>query len=106
MNKQNKPKIYDFTEMAIKELRNDPKYLKEFKNYIIKEYKKDRDFESLKANLSVIVKAQRGISKMAKQTKLSRANIYRILSSGVNPSMETMRIILNYIGFDIDIVKI
>ena len=102
----NKPRTTDFTEMVIQELKNDPKYLKDFKNYIIKEYKKDRDLKSLKANLSVILKAQRNISKLSKETKLSRANIYRILSSEVDPSIGTMRAILNFLGFDIDFVKI
>lgn len=102
----NKPKVYDFEETLIEDLKSDPKFLKGYKNYVIKEYKKDRDMESLKANLSVILKAERQISKMAKETKLSRPNIYRILSSKVDPGMETMRKILNYIGFDIDIVKV
>ena len=62
----NKPRTTDFTEMVIQELKNDPKYLKDFKNYIIKEYKKDRDLKSLKANLSVILKAQRNISKLCR----------------------------------------
>ena len=102
----NKIKVYDFEERLIENLKNDPKYLKGFKNYIIKEYKKDRDLKSLKANLSVILKAQRNISKLSKETKLSRANIYRILSSEVDPSIGTMRAILNFLGFDIDFVKI
>ena len=101
-----KIKVYDFEERLIENLKNDPKYLKDFKNYIIKEYKKDRDLKSLKANLSVILKAQRNISKLSKETKLSRANIYRILSSEVDPSIGTMRAILNFLGFDIDFVKI
>ncbi|MBO7431849.1 MAG: helix-turn-helix domain-containing protein [Elusimicrobia bacterium] len=101
-----KIKVYDFEERLIENLKNDPKYLKGFKNYIIKEYKKDRDLKSLKANLSVILKAQRNISKLSKETKLSRANIYRILSSEVDPSIGTMRAILNFLGFDIDFVKI
>lgn len=101
-----KIKVYDFEERLIENLKNDPKYLKGFKNYIIKEYKKNRDLKSLKANLSVILKAQRNISKLSKETKLSRANIYRILSSEVDPSIGTMRAILNFLGFDIDFVKI
>ena len=101
-----KIKVYDFEERLIENLKNDPKYLKGFKNYIIKDYKKDRDLKSLKANLSVILKAQRNISKLSKETKLSRANIYRILSSEVDPSIGTMRAILNFLGFDIDFVKI
>ena len=101
-----KIKVYDFEERLIENLKNDPKYLKGFKNYIIKECKKDRDLKSLKANLSVILKAQRNISKLSKETKLSRANIYRILSSEVDPSIGTMRAILNFLGFDIDFVKI
>ena len=101
-----KAKETDFIEMTIEQLKNDPKYLKDFKNYIIKEYKKDRDLQSLKANLSIILKAQRNISKLSKETKLSRANIYRILSSEVDPSIGTMRAILNFLGFDIDFVKI
>lgn len=101
-----KIKVYDFEERLIENLKNDPKYLKGFKNYIIKEYKKDRDLKSLKANLSVILKAQRNISKLSKETNLSRANIYRILSSEVDPSIGTMRAILNFLGFDIDFVKI
>ena len=101
-----KIKVYDVEERLIENLKNDPKYLKGFKNYIIKEYKKDRDLKSLKANLSVILKAQRNISKLSKETKLSRANIYRILSSEVDPSIGTMRAILNFLGFDIDFVKI
>ena len=102
----NKPKETDFIEMAIEELKKDPKYLKDYKNYIIKEYKKDRDLKSLKANLGVILKAERNISKLSKETKLSRANIYRILSSEVDPSIGTMRAILNFLGFDIEFVKI
>ena len=102
----NKLKVYDFEERLIENLKKDPEYLKGYKKYIIKEYKKDRDLKSLKANLGVILKAERNISKLSKETKLSRANIYRILSSEVDPSIGTMRAILNFIGFDIDFVKI
>ena len=33
-----KIKVYDFEERLIENLKNDPKYLKGFKNYIIKEF--------------------------------------------------------------------
>ena len=41
----NKLKETNFIETEIEELKNDPKYLKNFKNYIIKEYKKDKDLK-------------------------------------------------------------
>ena len=74
MNKKNKIKVYDFDEVIIKDFKENPALLKEFKVSIVKDYKKDKDLRAFKENLKLIIKAERGLAtKISRQTKIDRA---------------------------------
>ena len=98
MNKKNKIKVYDFDEVVIRDFKENPALLKEFKVSIVKDYKKDKDLRAFKENLKLIIKA-----KISRQTKIDRAGIYRILSSEVMPRYDTFEKLLSAMGYNINI---
>ena len=100
----NKIKVYDFDEVIIKDFKENPALLKEFKVSIVKDYKKDKDLRAFKENLKIIIKAERGLAtKISRQTKIDRAGIYRILSSEVMPRYDTFEKLLSAMGYNINI---
>jgi probable addiction module antidote protein len=62
----------------------------------------DGDESSFLLALKNVVEAQGGISKLAAQTKLSRQHLHKILSDNGNPTLSSLKLILNAIGIRID----
>ena len=99
----NNLKITNFDDMVIRDFKNNTKLIKDFKKYIVKQYKKDRDIKIFKENLKLIIKAERGLAtKIVKTAKIDRAGIYRILSSKVMPRYDTFEKLLMAMGYNID----
>lgn len=99
-----KLKVYDFDEMVINDFKKNPELIKDFKKYIVKQYKKDKNIGAFKENLKLVIKAERGLAtKISRQTKIDRAGIYRILSSEVMPRYDTFEKLLSAMGYNINI---
>ena len=62
-------------------------------------YEEDGNIEAFLTAMSDIAKAQGGFSKLAKDTKLNRANLYSQLSKSGNPSFKTVDTVLHQLGF-------
>jgi DNA-binding phage protein len=102
-----KAKITNFDDSVIADFKKNPKALTSFKDFVIKQYKKDKDFEVFKESLKLIIKAERGTAtKIANNAHIDRTGIYKALSPKINPRIDTFKTILNGAGFDIDIVKL
>ncbi len=98
-----KKKTRNFEEMIIEDFKKDPKLLKEFKISIAKDYKKDKDIKAFKECLKLVIRAQRGLAtKIAKQANVDRGNIYKILSSKINPRYDMLTTIMRCAGYEFD----
>ena len=94
-------------DALIERLRKNPKELKKFKDYLIAEYKKDKDLDSLLSCLRIVVMAQRGAaSNIAAKSGMQRVGVYKALVKDVRPRIDTFKNILNGIGLDMHISKL
>ena len=96
-----KPSI-PFENYLITKLKN-PDYAKTYLETALEEYGKDQDADSFLLALRDIATAQGGLSKLAKDTNLNRAGIYRALGEGGNPRLDTMQKILRNLGFRLSV---
>ena len=62
------------------------------------------DSDLLLVALRNVTEAQGGMSKLARRTKLNRANLYQILSPQGNPRIHTLENILKMFGLQLAIV--
>lgn len=91
-----------FEEYLIEKLRN-PEYAQTYLETALEEYGKDRDSEAFLLALRDVAEAQGGLSKLAAETGLNRAGIYKALSPQGNPRLDTMEKILQNLGFRLSI---
>lgn len=94
----------NYEEWLVDSLRNKNEaalYLK----VALEEYQKDGCIEAFTLALRDIAKAQGGFTKLADKTNLNREALYRSLSKNGNPSLKTLRSLLNALGFKLDIKK-
>ncbi len=75
-----------------------------FLQVALEEYEDDANFAAFLMAIRQIVDAQGGISHLAATTKLNRENLYRTLSGKTNPKINTLGLILNSLGFKLQIV--
>ena len=108
MKKSIKITPYEFADdFIIKKLRNNPKDLQKFKDYLMDEYNKDKDLNGLLHSLRLIVMSERGTaSKISKHSKIERTGIYKALKKNVKPRFDTILNILNGVGYDLNIVSL
>ena len=69
----------------------------------MEEYATDHNTSALLLALKDIAAAQGGLGKLAQQTNLNRAHIYKALSREGNPRLDTLEKILNSLGFRLSI---
>ena len=62
------------------------------------------DSELLLVALRNVTEAQGGMSKLARRTKLNRANLYQILSPQGNPRIHTLENVLKMLGLKMTII--
>ncbi|MDR1941165.1 MAG: putative addiction module antidote protein [Endomicrobium sp.] len=86
---RNKIALTDFNESFVRRLRKNPKELQEYKKYILSEFEKDQNKELLLKGLKTIAMATEGMSNLAKKTKFSRRNLYKVFSDEGNPTLDT-----------------
>lgn len=77
-----------------------PKHIKEYADFLINEYNKndEMDYYELMAILKKLAKMY-GASALARETKLSRENIYRAVSPRGNPTAKTLSAIGGALGY-------
>ena len=88
-----------FRDSLIKALK-DPVEASEYLNAVLKE----GDVGLLLAALRDVAEAQGGISKLSRQTKLNRANLYQMLSDHGNPRIHSVENVLKVFGLKIGVL--
>jgi len=79
-----------FGESFAKILSKDPKKLKAFKKHIAAEFNKNRDVDLFLRNLKTLIIAEGKASELAKNAKINRSTVYKMLSDNSNPSFKTI----------------
>ena len=82
-----------YHDVLIRALK-DPAEAAEYLNAVLEE----KDPKMFLVALRNVAEARGGISKLSHQTKLNRANLYRIFSKSGNPEIQTLSHILNNLG--------
>lgn len=90
-------KFRKFKDLHIDLLKN-PKDAKAYLEVALQSFEKD-DKRAFLLALRDVAEAQGGLAKLAERTQLNRQNLYKALSEQGNPSLDTMLIILQGLGF-------
>ncbi len=90
-----------FRNSLIKALK-DPVEASEYLNAVLKE----GDVNLLLAALRDVAEAQGGISKLSRQTKMNRANLYQMLSQHGNPRIHSVESVLKVFGLRIGVLPV
>jgi len=77
----------------------DPEEARSYLNYCLRE----GDLSDVLAALHSIAKAQGGFSKLARETGLSRVNLYSALSETGNPRFDSISKVLRSLGFEVTV---
>ena len=85
------------------EFLSDPERARAYLEITLEEYATDQNTSALLLALKDIAAAQGGLGKLAQQTNLNRAHIYKALSREGNPRLDTLEKILNSLGFRLSI---
>ena len=91
-----------FEEYLIEKLK-DPEYARIYLETALEAYGTDQDSEAFLLALRDVAEAQGGLGKLAEETGLNRAGIYKALSQRGNPRLDTMEKILRNLGFRLSI---
>jgi len=95
----------DFREYLINSLK-DPQEALGYLEVALEEYEKDNNLEAFLLSIRSVAEAQGGLLKLARNTKLNRQNLYKVLSAQGNPKVDTLSTILKGIGFKLSIAPI
>ncbi|MDX1949179.1 MAG: hypothetical protein SFT90_01610 [Rickettsiales bacterium] len=90
--------LVSFEELRIKEL-TDTKKAKLALKIALEEYEQDGDLLALLDFFRQLAKAQGGLAKIAKKSKISRQALHSALSEDGNPKIKTFEAILKTLGY-------
>ena len=93
--------LSDFREDFAKSLKDNPKKLANFINFIISGYEKDGDFGLLLEGVKVVARATKGMSKISKEANVKRDTLYKAFSKTGNPETKTFFEVLKSIGINV-----
>jgi DNA-binding phage protein len=95
-----------FKEHKKEYFAKNPKDIELFKRAIVDEYNNSNEIsiEDLTAVLQQIIKLE-GVSKVSKETKLSRENLHRTFNNG-NPKLSTLSAVAKFAGYKIALMPI
>lgn len=88
----------EITKFDIAEYLDDNLMVAEYLNTVLE----DGDAEDIKAALGHVAKAH-GMSKIAKETGLSRPSLYKALSHGSKPQFDTILKIIRAVGGNLNV---
>ena len=94
-----------FTEYHTLQLKNNPKEAEQYLKITLEDYFQDGNKEAFYQALEDVVKANIGISSLAKETSLNRQNLHKIFSGKSSPKLETIENILTRVGFTMTIKR-
>lgn len=86
-------------DIVIEDFKNNPKEAEAYLELSLKEFEKDGDVRLLLKALRTVAEARGGLSKISRDTGLSRQSLYKIFSEDGNPTLCTMLIILHALGY-------
>jgi DNA-binding phage protein len=98
--KNTKIKTEDFFDGFAKDIKNNPKKLKEFEKAVNKIYAETRDIDVILGALKVLACLRGNISKLAKDSNVERASIYNIFKKGSNPTFRNVASVSHNLGVD------
>ena len=94
----------DFADHLQEQLK-DEEFALEYLTVALEDYEEDKHIEAFLSALYDVAKAQGGLSKLARKTKLNRSNLYEQLSRTGNPALKTIDTILHQFGFRIAVQR-
>lgn len=103
MNKAKLRKYRTHSEYMIENLRKHPEEMEIYLKITLEEYEMDGDVNAFLLALRTVAEAKGGISVLAKNSKLNRQNLYKMLSTKGNPRFSTVERILKTLGFGLSI---
>ena len=103
MAKKSQSNFREWKDYLVEKLR-DPEEAMAYLQVAIEEYQNDHHLDALLLALDNIAKAQPGgMTALARRTSMSRQNLYKALSEGGNPRLETFDQILHGLGYRMSI---
>lgn len=88
----------DYKADLLTDLRSDAEYAARYLSAAISDSK-----EAFLVALRDVVEAQKGISMIAAESGLNRESLYKTLSKGGNPRLDTLSFILSALGYKIEV---
>jgi probable addiction module antidote protein len=79
-------------------LRDHPKEIDDYIAVLFEEYAKNGDTASLLSSLRIVSRVK-GVSRIAKQSGLSRKGVQKVLSEDGNPRFESINAIMHAMGY-------
>ena len=84
-------------------LKDDKEMQSEYLTELLNEYLIDGNKEALLVALKPLIELNGSISSFAKKTKISRTHFYKMFACEISPELDTLKKIINCLGFDIKI---
>jgi len=81
----------------------DQEMAKEFLNVSLESLLEDSDFTSFLNSLELVVKSRQSLLSFAKETNLSRSNLYGIFEGKKKPQLSTILKILSKLGYTLKV---
>ena len=94
-------KLRTFKSFEYEYFKKHPGELKEYIEVALEEYQNDGDEKAFLASLAVAAKARGGFSKLSRETRLNRENLYRALSDHSDPRFSTVMQVLSKLGYSL-----
>ncbi len=96
---KNKINYQGLDDFVVERLKKNPKLANDFLNDALVEYREDGDEKALFVALRQVAIAKGGFNELSKKTGLSRESLYKTLSVNGNPKFQTLKIILENLGY-------
>jgi probable addiction module antidote protein len=84
----------------------DPEFALEYLITALEEFERDKDAFFFLNSLKRIAEAKGGMTKLARKSKISRQNLYKVFSSKSMPKLDTLDAILNALGFRLSVLPL
>ncbi len=98
----NNIKDLDLSKMIDDELQTDDD-IKEWLSLSLDEYVNDGDLNTFVRALEYVVRKKENISRVSKNTGISRSNLYAIFNGNVTPQFDTVLKVLKELGYKLKI---
>jgi probable addiction module antidote protein len=89
-------------EIIVEDLKNDPESADLYLESAIEEYNENFNKEALLSSLRHLVEAE-GVSKIARETGLTRDTFYKSLSPKGNPRLDTLMAIMKALKYKLSL---